>query len=157
AQAHVQLLFDYKAMTALKTQAVKGQFEPTEALRLLLRGTGFTFHQVNDHTIAVVAVGSDSVSSASAFKQPSSYGGFLVALTTQEQTTSPGSMGQQPVQTAESSGQLQEVVVTAQRREERLQSVPISVTVFDQTTMDAQGTRSIDDLARLTPAITFTH
>ena len=52
---------------------------------------------------------------------------------------------------------LQEVVVTAQRREERLQNVPISITVFNQATMDAQGTRDIDDLARLTPGITFTH
>ena len=48
-----------------------------------------------------------------------------------------------------------EVVVTAQRREERLQTVPISVTVFSQASMDAQGTRSIDDIARLAPAVTF--
>jgi len=47
-------------------------------------------------------------------------------------------------------------VVTAQRRAESLQSVPISLTVYNQATMDAQGIRSIDDLARLTPGITFT-
>jgi outer membrane receptor protein involved in Fe transport len=51
---------------------------------------------------------------------------------------------------------LEEVVVTAQRRSERLQDVPISVSVFNQATMDAQGTRDIDDLARLTPGLTFT-
>ena len=50
---------------------------------------------------------------------------------------------------------LEEIVVTAQRREERLQNVPISVSVYNQATMDAQGTRTIDDIARLTPAITF--
>jgi iron complex outermembrane recepter protein len=52
-------------------------------------------------------------------------------------------------------GGLQEVVVTAQRRTQRLQDVPISVTAFDQQQMDAQGVRSIDDIARLTPGITF--
>jgi iron complex outermembrane receptor protein len=55
----------------------------------------------------------------------------------------------------EQSGALEEVVVTSQRREERLQDVPISVSVYNQTTMDAQGTRTIDDLARLTPGVTF--
>jgi iron complex outermembrane receptor protein len=50
---------------------------------------------------------------------------------------------------------LEEVVVTAQRRTERLQDVPISVSVFSQATMDAQGTRDIDDIARLTPGLTF--
>jgi outer membrane receptor protein involved in Fe transport len=51
---------------------------------------------------------------------------------------------------------LEEVVVTAQRRTERLQDVPISVSVFSQATMDAQGTRGIDDIARLTPGLAFT-
>jgi hypothetical protein len=51
---------------------------------------------------------------------------------------------------------LAEVVVTAQRRSERLQDVPISVSVFNQATMDAQGIRDIDDLARLTPGLNFT-
>ena len=50
---------------------------------------------------------------------------------------------------------LEEVVVTAQRREERLQDVPISVTALNQEQMDAQGVRNVDDLARLTPGITF--
>jgi outer membrane receptor protein involved in Fe transport len=52
-------------------------------------------------------------------------------------------------------GALAEVVVTAQRRTERLQDVPISVSVYNQATMDAQGTRAIDDIARLTPGVTF--
>ena len=50
---------------------------------------------------------------------------------------------------------LEEVVVTAQRREQRIQDVPISVTALSQEQMDAQGVRSVDDVARLTPGITF--
>ena len=55
---------------------------------------------------------------------------------------------------AETAG-LEEILVTAQRREERLQDVPISVSVYNQAIMDAQGTRHIDDIARLTPGLTF--
>ena len=49
------------------------------------------------------------------------------------------------------AGGLEEIVVTATRREERLQDVPISVVAFDQAKLDAQGVKSIDDLARVSP------
>src|ERR1700682_1768234 len=54
-----------------------------------------------------------------------------------------------------SSGALEEVVVTATRREERLQDVPISVTAFSQEKLDSQGLKNIDDLSRLSPGLTF--
>jgi hypothetical protein len=55
---------------------------------------------------------------------------------------------------SESSG-LDEIVVTATRRVERLQDVPISATAFSQEKLDAQGLHNIDDLTRLTPGVTF--
>jgi iron complex outermembrane recepter protein len=57
--------------------------------------------------------------------------------------------------TAAASGTLDEIVVTAQRREERLQDVPISVSVYSQALMDAQGVRTVDDISRLTPGLSF--
>jgi outer membrane receptor protein involved in Fe transport len=54
-----------------------------------------------------------------------------------------------------SSGGLEEIVVTATRRSERLQDVPISVTAFSQEKMDMQGLRNIDDVTRLTPGVAF--
>jgi iron complex outermembrane recepter protein len=50
---------------------------------------------------------------------------------------------------------LQEVVVTATRREESLSKVPISVAAYSQAAMDQLGVRTIDDIARLTPGVTF--
>ena len=50
---------------------------------------------------------------------------------------------------------LDEIVVTATRREERLQDVPISVTAFSQEKLDVEGLKNIDDLARLSPGVTF--
>ena len=61
-----------------------------------------------------------------------------------------------PSSTPAVSGTLDEIVVTSQRREERLQDVPISVSVFSQALMDAQGVRTVDDLSRLTPGVSFT-
>ncbi len=50
---------------------------------------------------------------------------------------------------------LDEVIVTATRRAATLQSVPVSVTVFDQQQLDAQGLKTIDDLVDFTPGLVF--
>lgn len=61
----------------------------------------------------------------------------------------------QSVNESADNGALQEIVVTATRREERLQDIPISVTAIGQEQMAAQGLRSIDDLSRVVPGATF--
>lgn len=48
-----------------------------------------------------------------------------------------------------------EIVVSATRRDETLSKVPVSVAAYSQEQMDQQGVRSIDDISRLTPGITF--
>ncbi|MEH6584945.1 MAG: TonB-dependent receptor [Halioglobus sp.] len=47
--------------------------------------------------------------------------------------------------------QLEEVIVTAQKREQSLQDTPISVTAFDKSAIDAQGIANIKDLASFVP------
>src|SRR5260370_14080792 len=56
---------------------------------------------------------------------------------------------------AASSGGLEEIVVTATRRSERLQDIPVSVMAFSQEKLDAQGLKNIDDLSRLSPGLNF--
>ena len=57
--------------------------------------------------------------------------------------------------TPSGAASLEEIVVTATRRAERLQDVAVSATAFTQEKLDIQGLRSIDDLTRLTPGVTF--
>ena len=52
---------------------------------------------------------------------------------------------------------LQEITVTATRREEDINKVPLSITAYTTEQMDDQGIRQMDDLARLTPDLQFTH
>jgi iron complex outermembrane recepter protein len=80
--------------------------------------------------------------------------GAVGASAADAQTGTPGQPPQSTVQSP-SSGSLEEIVVTSQRREERLQDVPISVSAFTQDKMDAQGIRSVDDLTAMTPGVTF--
>src|SRR5476649_2671244 len=54
---------------------------------------------------------------------------------------------------AATQGPMQEVVVTATRREEDLSKVPVSVTALTQEDMDTKGIKDITDVARFTPGI----
>ncbi|MCZ6656648.1 MAG: TonB-dependent receptor [Gammaproteobacteria bacterium] len=48
---------------------------------------------------------------------------------------------------------MEEIIVTAQRREQSLQEVPISIEVFDGREIRQQGFRDIDDLANFSPTV----
>jgi outer membrane receptor protein involved in Fe transport len=50
---------------------------------------------------------------------------------------------------------LEEVVVTAQRRSEPLDKVPISAAVWTQEAMEASGVKGIDEIGFLTPGVEF--
>src|SRR5262252_3542195 len=50
---------------------------------------------------------------------------------------------------------LQEVVVTATRREESLSKVPISVTALTQEALDSRGIKDFSAVARFTPGVNF--
>jgi iron complex outermembrane receptor protein len=52
-------------------------------------------------------------------------------------------------------GQVQDIVVTAQRREQSLQKVPISVTAFNAASLEALSAESIGDLDSFTPGLTI--
>jgi iron complex outermembrane recepter protein len=53
----------------------------------------------------------------------------------------------------QSGSGLEEIIVTAQRREERLQDVPISVTALSQETLDAARVTTTADLGMVTPGL----
>src|SRR3984893_12755960 len=53
----------------------------------------------------------------------------------------------------DSAGALEDIVVTAQRRSESLQSVPISVTALDSSTIQSMGLTRLSDLAREVPGL----
>lgn len=60
-----------------------------------------------------------------------------------------------PAQAQESTDTSDEIVVTARRREETLQSVPLSVSAFTAETIENAGVQNVEDIASMTPGFTF--
>jgi iron complex outermembrane recepter protein len=50
---------------------------------------------------------------------------------------------------------IDEIVVTVRKIEERPQDVPLSIVVYDAVTIEREGLRRTEDIARLTPGVTF--
>ncbi|MCJ2178476.1 TonB-dependent receptor plug domain-containing protein [Novosphingobium album (ex Hu et al. 2023)] len=58
-----------------------------------------------------------------------------------------------PQDSAESSIGTNDIIVTARRSEERLQDVPISITVFNQQQLSDKNVVNANDLATYTPSL----
>ena len=71
------------------------------------------------------------------------------AATAQEQPSTQG-------EDAADSGGIGDIVVTAQRRSERLQDVPIAVTVVSGESLESKGITNTLDIASVTPGLSFT-
>src|SRR5579863_3063109 len=80
-------------------------------------------------------------------------GGLCIAAlaTAQAQAQSPPTDSTSATETGH--GALQEVTVTATRREESLSKVPISVTALTQADMDDRGIKDFQDIVRFTPGV----
>ncbi len=61
--------------------------------------------------------------------------------------------GASPVVVAQTGSVLEEVIITAQKREQNLQDVPISVTAFTGAQMEALGVTNSFDIAAFTPGV----
>src|SRR3984885_3722202 len=54
---------------------------------------------------------------------------------------------------AANSGTLEEIVVTARRKEEKLQTVPVAITAFTPKSLEEKHIESASDLAHFVPAL----
>src|SRR6202167_2579666 len=57
--------------------------------------------------------------------------------------------------TPAASGALEEIVVTATRREESISKVPISITAINEDTIDKKGIKDFQDIVRFTPGVSI--
>ena len=74
---------------------------------------------------------------------------MLAALSAAAQSVEPP-----PESTGDNAG-LTEIIVTAQRRAEDINKVPISIAAYDQKTLDVQGVKDLSDVVQFTPGIQY--
>jgi outer membrane receptor protein involved in Fe transport len=140
-QADVSLVYQAQRLTGLRTRGVSGNLTPKEAVIQLLEGTKLevrTDTSTGAMLIEPPRAGSNSNDPAPAASDAVKEGksnssrDFHVAQLDQGTNPQPAPVGSDaPASQAGSKAVLEEIIVTAQKRQERLQDVPVPVTSLD--------------------------
>lgn len=173
-ERHFQIVYVSEQINVLRTKGVNGDLTPEEALRGLLSGTGFTFKYVDEKTVTIVPAAtrpepsktavpttSEAPGSGTSSASRESKKGFwerlhLAQLSSEQAAASKASSADKDSSERDADARLEEVVVTATRQARLLSTVPISASAFSRKDMDDQGVNQIDDIAMMTPGVTFT-
>ncbi len=163
-----QILYRSDVVGNLRTEGAEGTLSADEALKALLKGTGLTYRYLGERAVTIVpttagvssGAANDEGRSASA---TSGAAGLHLARVQSPAASSNASAGQGADEKRESAagarnandGKLEEVIVTAQKREERLIDVPIAVSVLSAETLRKSGATQFRDWASSVPGLSF--
>lgn len=129
----VQVIFDGSAMRGKRSSRYRQRAAPEAALRTLLRGTGMSFRR--DGGIYVIVPARSAIQGAASAPPPPAPSAAPVAI-----------------QDAEFQD---EIIVTAQKREERITDVPIAITALSASALDDRKIEGGSELLRAVPNVNF--
>ncbi len=174
---NMNVLFDTLEIADLQAPALKGRITIDEALARLLAGSGFKARHLDDKTIVLasskqsagMAPGADATDSPAAAMRLAQTGNRAGSTTlaaanpradeekkTDEDRSAAGDSRARGTTRSSSDVQIQEIVVTAQKREERLIEVPQSVQVLAAEELTKSGAVKFVDYAKNVPGLSFT-
>jgi iron complex outermembrane receptor protein len=134
-----QIAFTQSDVGDFHAPALEGNYTPEQALQRLLKGTGLIVTRTPSGVLVVTPARAKVVHAVDSRPAPAS---------------DPPPQRQSLVEPAASpAGRVEEVVVTARRREERLQDVPISISVFNQAQLENRNVVDVGGLMTKTPSL----
>lgn len=166
-----QIVYVSEEVNSLRTEGAVGEFNTEEALKQLLKGTGMTYRYLDEKTVTILPASMPSGTGGSAPQSPrsqptSSTAGeaqsegqdsiaqrFLLAQTTSGRLPSSTVVESQRKRAEVPEVPLQEVIVSAQKRPERLIDTPVSVSVISADELTSTGANQFRDYARSVPGL----
>lgn len=144
-ERQLRLLYRTELVGDTLTQGANGVLTLDEAMQALLDGTGLSYRFIDEKTVKITAAEADT------------------AQVTSRAPVAPASVAR-PIRLAQDSrasntaeptklDALDEVVVTAQMREENLQDVPVSVQVITGDMLEQQNLSSLTGLSLTVPSV----
>ena len=157
-QSGLQIVYHTELLPDRRTPRVEGVYDAQTALNRLLRGTGLVARPVNARTFALaIAEAAREIDAEPHATRALRVADERIDSPLLAQVTPPGPTSiapSTPPPTADVYGsQLAEVVVTAQKRAENIQDVPIAITAYSESDLRSKGITDIHGLSRLTPNV----
>jgi iron complex outermembrane receptor protein len=172
SQTNTNILFDRRMVAGRSATALKARLSLDDALKEVLSGTGLTYRNSDDRTIIIVPLHPPGASSPATTSLEEAFGTSPPAdsqnrpwlrLASAEQTVArPSSSNDAPLLASKRSGgtpenpqatTLQEIVVSAQKRSENAQTVPISIQVVNAQALANQNQDSFESLSQTLPGV----
>lgn len=139
-KANVVIVAPAELLAGRSVRSLQGSMTVEDALDQLLLGTNLKFMRNSEDTYVVIQ---KSLFQKISYTTDADYIENFAAYEEDEQRDNIDNFV------------LDEITVTARKREESLQEVPDSVTVFGATTIEKAGIETIDDIFDMTPNLTF--
>jgi iron complex outermembrane recepter protein len=137
-QSRLQILFSTEVVASKTSQSVSGVLSADAALTQILFGTGLGYTKSADGTILISPV------SATGIATPQRSPGTAA---TEGDTGTPNA--------TQAAGGLEEIIVTAQKRPERLHDVPISIVALTEDALETAGVTNTLSLTNIVPGLKF--
>ncbi len=156
-QTGTQLMYDADLASGLTTRGAPAGLPAIEALGKILEGTGLVYRVVNDRMISILSRKQAALSDERGHThgRRSEMPARLEVAQAQnaEEKRFTDAQGADRLDSQSSQDKLQEIVVTAQKREERLQDVPISMAVIGSQEIERRGLIGMEDYLRSIPGV----
>ncbi len=165
-QSDVELLYQPEQLRDIRTAGLKGNYSAQEAVAILIKGTPLRVYTTERGVMVIAPAeekasstgdgkgvrhggrGEDSLRLAQSQDGRGSKHADAMSRGSHESTgTGAGSEDQNAI------GAVQEIIVTAQKRTERLQDVPISIAVIGNQDIERRGLIGMEDYMRSIPGV----
>lgn len=144
-----QLLFPYDLVETLESTSIAGRYTLERALEVMLTGTPLSAEFTEEGVILITLNQKKSDQG-----EVSMFAKRNILTTAIGAVLSGGIVAQEDVSGKEMDGLLEEVIVTAQKRQQRLMDVPISIAVVNNDSLKKASIKNINDLSYLIPNLT---
>ena len=122
-----QVTFDDRSVQGKRSPALRGSYTTARALSALLKGSGLAAERGRSGLFIVRPIARTSPGEGMSANDLGAYG----------------------------TGDIDEIVVTAQKREERLIDVPVAITAISDRTLERTGADSFEDYLGMAPGVQF--
>src|SRR5882762_5906458 len=154
-----KLLYSADLVEGRKSPKLKGEFTTEQAVKVLLSGTDLKYEVTPDGFVLIRAANplpttnAAGVDTRDAGSEPlaQSYRRLRLAQVDAKTTTTPTTSPDEMKYHGET--RLEEIIVTAQKRTENLQDVPVSVQVIGGQILAQQNHNSLEELTQTVPAV----
>jgi iron complex outermembrane receptor protein len=151
-QGEIQILVPERDVRGVQTSEVVGVYTIQGGLERLLAGTHLSVDSSDNDTVTLAAQRTSARTTAAG-----NNGTLVIA----QATSAPSATGAGPGMPAAAeaskadSGGLEEIVVTATRRETSLSNTPISISALSATDIERDRVVTLDDVARMVPSLVY--